>query len=254
MPQLLDELKADRGPKVFVIGAGAAGVELALSIHHRLKQLIESEACRDRIRLIDEEGVPTRFPDRVRQRLAILLDRHDIACVTRSDGEAIERRRALVWAAGVRPARWLVPSGLVLDIAGSVQVDAYLQSTSHAGIFFSCRYLLRRRRGRLPHGRPARARHYCPAARPGSGGEPAPVLFRSGAEALCPASPLARSHLDRRSLRGGIPWSIGLPIPTPNDWSQSAMLPRTGAVSVAAAPPPSCREGERMQLHPSQMT
>lgn len=134
-PCLLDELMEDDGLRVVVVGAGAAGVELALSIQHRLLHLASVDACESRVLLIDEGGILPGFSARVRQRLAVLLGRNGITTVGRFNGETGGHRYALVRATGVRAARWLMHSGLALDAAGFVAVDANLQSTSHVGIF-----------------------------------------------------------------------------------------------------------------------
>lgn len=126
-----------------VVGAGAAGVEIAMALHHRL--------CADgRPRLHLFEANPTILPAQSTQarRLvrAALIERgieiHAGATVTRvtqagmtlGSGESFELD-AVVWTTGAVAPHWLADSGLALDDRGFVQVDRTLRSTAHRAVF-----------------------------------------------------------------------------------------------------------------------
>lgn len=143
--RLMDVIEADPTLRIAVIGAGAAGVELALSIQHRLMQMpfAGGRIAESRVSLVGGDDILPSFPAKVRQRVARLLRGRGVTFLSGPDIEVIATRglsgagfqHVLVWATGVRPANWLTRSGLALDHAGFVAVDRHLQSKSHEGIF-----------------------------------------------------------------------------------------------------------------------
>jgi len=123
-----------------LVGAGAAGAELAMAIAYRLESLgregnltlysdrpmftgalarrVRAALVRNRVRLREPEAVTRLEPDGL--------------VVTRSSRE---RYDAVVWTAGAAPLPWLRSSGLDTDAAGFVLVDNMLRSVSHPEVF-----------------------------------------------------------------------------------------------------------------------
>ncbi|WP_108482151.1 selenide, water dikinase SelD [Oceaniglobus ichthyenteri] len=132
---------ADKG--LVVIGAGVAGVELAMAMAHGAKTAAGRTVP---VTLIDSssalQGLGAGAARAVRQRLhtmGITLREHtDIAAVTRrgvtlADG-ALVPAGLIVGAAGAVPYGWLGDTGLALH-DGFVRVDATLRSISDPSIF-----------------------------------------------------------------------------------------------------------------------
>lgn len=125
-----------------VVGAGAAGVELAFAARHAF----ERRGAKARVRLVGAadgilEGLAPRAAARVRQ----LLEQHGVETLhANASGNALGLRVseievlpvdvALI-ATGGRPPRWLGGSGLLLDRTGRVAVHANHRSVSHLNVF-----------------------------------------------------------------------------------------------------------------------
>jgi selenide, water dikinase len=137
-----DAVEAGRTPPdIAVIGAGVGGVELALAMDHRLR-----EVPGRRITLIERQRniLPELGPvgSRLRRRLdeagiAVLTDVEiaavEAAHVRLADGRRIPAALTL-GAAGSRPQPWLAGTGLHLT-DGYVTVGATLASVSHPNVF-----------------------------------------------------------------------------------------------------------------------
>jgi selenide,water dikinase len=129
-----------------VVGGGAAGVEMLLAMRHAL-ELVPGPG-RVEWHLFTDAGelLPAHAPA-VRARFAALLARRGVivhratpvAAVDSGGVQAAAGARlavdATIWATGAAAPEWLRGTGLALDAAGFVAVDATLQSTSHAGVF-----------------------------------------------------------------------------------------------------------------------
>lgn len=134
-----------RALRIAVIGAGAAGVELALAIDHALRQ----SPCQpgSRVTLVTGGATPAaHYPPGTRRRLGHALKQRGITvlpdlCVGITASEVLLASGARlacdapVLAVGAQAPRWLAGSGLALDDAGFVAVNAFQQSTSHDHVF-----------------------------------------------------------------------------------------------------------------------
>ncbi len=132
---------APRPLELLVVGAGAAGVEVALALRRRL-------AAAARVGLVGRgaEPLPHHAPAARRATLRALADQgvalHPGAAVARVDPGVLVREDgerlgfdAAVWATGAAPPGWLAGSGLDLCPRGFVAVDAALRSTGDARVF-----------------------------------------------------------------------------------------------------------------------
>ena len=133
------ELAQNRALRVAVIGAGAAGIELAMAMAHRLPgsslTLISGDA-----------PVAARYPQGVQQRVRQALKQRHITVLNErvvglQAGEVLLANGARlvcdvpVIAIGGQAPAWLADSGLALDEHGFMAVDACLRATRHAEVF-----------------------------------------------------------------------------------------------------------------------
>lgn len=137
-PQVL-ELAQNRALRVAVVGGGAAGIELACALAYRLTgssvTLLSGDAT-----------VGANYPPAVRARvIQALRERHITVIaeratgiapgeVTLANGAQLACDVPLI-ALGAQAPAWLQGSGLALDDAGFIAVDACQRSTSHAQVF-----------------------------------------------------------------------------------------------------------------------
>jgi selenide,water dikinase len=132
--------------RIAVVGGGAAGVELLLSMQHRLAQSAPSAATcfllvTDTDRLLASHAAAARSKfARVLHARSITI--HYNSRVTRVESGAIFTSGgqhiaadAIVWATGAGALTWLRNTGLAVDAAGFVMINANLQSTTHPEIF-----------------------------------------------------------------------------------------------------------------------
>ena len=149
---LRGRLLADDEPRrVAVVGGGAGGVELLLSVQFRMRTLLEAEG-RDPSRIdyhlfTSTASILPSLNVRARRMVERLLRARSVRmhtsspiaevrerCVFTAAGESYEADEIL-WTTEARAASWLAASGLAADEAGFVRVSEALQSTSHAGVF-----------------------------------------------------------------------------------------------------------------------
>ena len=140
-------LDSDMTIQLAIIGAGAGGVELALSLEHRARHLtarkgqlkitlVTDQAC---LLATHNSRVRSRFEQILRQRS---IDIHYLSRVDEFDGEYLHGNfeqpiptHAAIWTTHASPASWLTDSGLQLDQSGFIAVSASLQSCSHESVF-----------------------------------------------------------------------------------------------------------------------
>jgi selenide,water dikinase len=140
-PLLYDDASSD---VMTIIGGGAAGVEVALSLDHFMK----SRNRKVGVTLVHRGArIVPEFPERAARTLTRQLEKNGIRVitgtavvsiarntVTLSDGNTITSNQTLVVTAGRAPS-FLAASGLDLDDRGFIAVSPTLQCLSHDDIF-----------------------------------------------------------------------------------------------------------------------
>ena len=132
--------------RLIVVGAGAGGVELALSMQHRLTK-VEGLSNID-IAVITADAMPladhnSGVQSRLRKRLdkagiAVRLNTRIAAAETnrlQTDGGDFIDADAVLWVTQAAATSWPADAGLETDADGFVRVNAYLQSVSHPEVF-----------------------------------------------------------------------------------------------------------------------
>lgn len=150
--RMLDRVLAHDGTlRIGVVGAGAGGVELLLSIQYRLRQeLLERGRTDDHIgyQLFSASGdiLPSHNPRTRRIFERVLHDRRvqvvagnpvaEVApgCLATAQGTRYTLDEIL-WVTAAGAAPWLAESGLQVDAQGFVAVNDTLQSASHPAVF-----------------------------------------------------------------------------------------------------------------------
>ena len=137
--------------RIVIVGGGAAGVELTLALHQRLRRdvaaagldpnglsfdlitagcsivpVLPAGARSTLERIVAERGIRLHTDVRV---TAINAQRLQL-----SRGEAIEFD-AIFWTTQAAAAPWLKSTDLTLDASGFISIDDTLQSVSHPGVF-----------------------------------------------------------------------------------------------------------------------
>ena len=143
--------ESPRRLRVATVGAGAAGVELTLAMQHALSTRARDESGGFHVPEFHLFGAaPTVLPTHnrgARRRFGRVLAARDVHLhlgtrISRVDPGRLETTRGeslevdeVVWATAAAPPPWPAASGLAVDGAGFIAVDATLQSTSHPGVF-----------------------------------------------------------------------------------------------------------------------
>jgi len=149
---LLAAVRAGRGPRhIAVVGAGAGGVELLLAMQYRLRaetQALGGALPAPQFSLFSATAsvLPTHNTGVQRKFAAVLRQRGvDVHLNTRIQSVNTQGLRsadgqwhiadAVFWVTQAAGGTWLQGTGLALDAAGCVRVNAQLQSISDARIF-----------------------------------------------------------------------------------------------------------------------
>jgi pyridine nucleotide-disulfide oxidoreductase family protein len=141
-PGVMEAARHHPGHRVAVVGAGAAGVEIALAVRHAFdRERIGGEVClvAPREKFLTGHGPGTR--KRIEgwaSRVGVML--HDGHAVGTRDGLLLPDGSEIpadcvIAATGAAPPSWLKVSGLRLDEQGYVAVDAHHRSLSHSRVF-----------------------------------------------------------------------------------------------------------------------
>ena len=146
---LREALRTEEGvATVAVIGAGAAGVELVLSMQFHLHSLLGDDR-RSRLRFALFSATPSILPGHshdVQRRFMRVLAARNVAvhlgerALAVRDGRVVTERGSYeadhaVWATQATAAPWIRESGLAVDAAGFMRVSETLESVSHADVF-----------------------------------------------------------------------------------------------------------------------
>ncbi len=137
--------------KLVIVGAGAGGIELALSTQHRIKQLIKDRQLNKlslQCTVVTQDAtILATHNEGVRARFTRLLKGRDISVITNRKVSAIDDSRIhyeqggsmqadlVIYVTHAQAPDWPAAAGLAVDQQGFIQVNEYLQSTSHANIF-----------------------------------------------------------------------------------------------------------------------
>lgn len=137
--------------RIAVVGGGAAGVELVLSLQARLRRDCAAAGFDpDGLRFLIVSASPTilpALPAGARRRLERILARRGIETLLNARVTGIGERRleiegapaqeidVVFWATQARAAPWLRDTGLMLDERGFIAVHDTLQSVSHDSVF-----------------------------------------------------------------------------------------------------------------------
>jgi selenide,water dikinase len=149
--RVLGRARPRRGrTRIALVGAGAGGVELMLSVEHRLRSEVAAAGgdpgCLDFVLVCAGEILPA-FPAAFRARFAAILAARGVAIEAGSAVTAVERgclHRAgrapiaadeILWTTQAQPAAWLRDTGLALDDHGFIAVDASLRAQGHEDVF-----------------------------------------------------------------------------------------------------------------------
>ncbi|SDK58198.1 selenide, water dikinase SelD [Aliiruegeria lutimaris] len=140
-----DRLRAGAvAPQICIIGAGIAGVELALAMRHRSGALGQPARIEivDSARALDGISGDSRSAlfERLRQDDIILHEQAPVAKVTATGVELVSGAQIeasfVLGCAGARPHDWIAETGLQ-HAAGYLSVDRHLRSLSAPEIFAS---------------------------------------------------------------------------------------------------------------------
>jgi pyridine nucleotide-disulfide oxidoreductase family protein len=131
---------------VTVAGAGAAGIELALAMEHRLRNELGGAAPHVRV-VTDAPRAAPEFAFGARRRLQRWLKRRGVGLhvgnAVREVGPGFVRTAhgfefvsdALFWAAGSAAHPWIRAAGFTTDERGYLLTNDFLQSVSHPEVF-----------------------------------------------------------------------------------------------------------------------
>jgi selenide, water dikinase len=135
--------------RIAVVGGGAGGVELLLSLEAKLRRqavLAGRDPAGLSFTLVSDELLP-RFPAAFRLRFQDILAKRGIELVTDArvtrvlpDGMQIEGRADLaadeiLWTTAAQPPEWFKSTGLALDHGGFVRVDEMLRAEGQETVF-----------------------------------------------------------------------------------------------------------------------
>ena len=144
-------LAAGGKARIGVVGAGAGGVELLLSLQQRLSGDVRAAgydpAGLSFAIITPGAEVLGAMPERMRRRFAEIMQSRRIAMVTNSRVTAVEPKAVVLnggdrlpldeifWTTRAEPAGWLKSTGLDLNADGFLRVSPTLQSISHPDVF-----------------------------------------------------------------------------------------------------------------------
>jgi selenide,water dikinase len=144
-------LHAGETIRIAIVGGGAAGVELALSVAHRLRtELRQAARPVDEARFVLVSGASALLPDFVPSfgaRFRTVLEETGIEVLTGAQVAAVEPGRLILdgrpavpadeilWVTGAAAQPWLRSTGLPLDRQGFIPVDSDLRVRGLDNVF-----------------------------------------------------------------------------------------------------------------------
>jgi selenide, water dikinase len=137
--------------RLALVGAGAGGVELLLSVEHRLRREVGRAGFDPGglsfVLVSDMPEILPSFPAAFRARFHAILAARGIAVVVGAPVARVEAGRLaidggapiaadeILWTTQAAPARWLGKPGLPLDADGFLEVDDTLRVVGHDDVF-----------------------------------------------------------------------------------------------------------------------
>jgi selenide, water dikinase len=137
--------------RVALVGGGAGGVELLLSIERRLRREVAragfDAAGLSFVLVTDAQDILPSFPAAFRARFRAILASRDIAVITDAPATSVEAGRLILaghppvladeilWTTQAAPARWLAQTGLPVDDRGFLKVEDTLRVAGHDEVF-----------------------------------------------------------------------------------------------------------------------
>ena len=143
-------VRAGEARAIAVVGGGAAGVEILLAMQHRFAHMqpradLQYHLITDMPQLLAQHARGVRVVvesslahKRVNVHRSMRVTRVEANAVIACDADQQEQRidaDAVVWITGAAAPAWLTHSGLVLNDKKFINVNIYLQSTSHTSVF-----------------------------------------------------------------------------------------------------------------------
>ena len=142
----LERMKSWLGPlNIAVIGGGAGGVELALAIDHRLREV--AKGAQLQVTLATKDEILARQAAAARQKMRAIFRRRGVRLLENEATTRIERGAAQLesgkWLQAdavfvvteASAAKWFATTGLALDERGFIAVDDTLRATGDQHIF-----------------------------------------------------------------------------------------------------------------------
>ncbi|MHB8346992.1 MAG: selenide, water dikinase SelD [Acidiferrobacterales bacterium] len=134
---------------IAVVGGGAGGVELTISLQHRLAASCPAAQVQFRLFSETDRILPTHDTRVRRKFIRILSERqvsvhtgHRVTQVTNEHLTALHAGAvlsfpydALIWTTNAAAPGWIARTGLTTTADGFIEVDDFLQSFSHPGVF-----------------------------------------------------------------------------------------------------------------------
>ncbi len=140
---------ATRSFRIAVVGGGAGGVELTLSLQHRIATSCATAPVQFHLFSEAPQILPTHH-ERVRRKFARILSERNVSVhlahrvheitaehllATHSGSNLVFPYDALIWATNAAAPGWITRTGLAATPGGFIEVDDCLQSVSHPGVF-----------------------------------------------------------------------------------------------------------------------
>lgn len=149
---LMQNALASKGEfKVVVVGSGAGGVEVALATQFHLQQLMKQHdlsAEQLKFDLVAGSGsVLATHNASIQKRFRRVLAERNVTVHKGSKAQRVGESKieldtgetldvdAVIWATHASAPAWFKESGLAVDERGFIEIDEYLQSVSHKGVF-----------------------------------------------------------------------------------------------------------------------